>query len=175
MMKKTKLYSILKLIRPKQWIKNFAVFAAITFAGQLFNGPVFYKTLFAFIIFCLVSSAIYVINDILDVKKDRLHPFKKYRPLASKALPISNAIVVAFFLIVISVFLSLAITPGFFLIIVIYLLLQISYSAYLKHVAVIDIIMIAAGYIIRVLAGELASGYHISVWLLLTTISLSLF
>ncbi len=174
-MKKTKAFSLLKLLRPKQWIKNFFVFAAIVFGGQLLDAGPFTKTLFAFMIFCAVSSAIYIINDILDIKKDRLHPFKKYRPLASGALSIHTALVASAILIIISVFTSSLVTPAFFAIIVVYVIFQISYSAYLKHVAIIDILMLAAGYIIRVLAGEFATGYHISVWLLLTTISVSLF
>ncbi len=174
-MKKTKLFSILKLLRPRQWIKNFAVFAAITFSGHLFDGGLFYKTVIAFFIFCGVSSAIYVANDILDVSKDKLHPFKKFRPLAHGDLSIPLAIAITILLTVGSIIGSLFITPAFFLIIIVYVILQLSYSAFLKHVAIIDILMLAAGYIIRVLAGEFATGWHISVWLLLTTISLSLF
>jgi len=174
-MRKTKFYSVLKLLRPKQWIKNFAVFAAIVFSGQLLDGNVFFKTLVAFAIFCALSSAIYIINDILDVKKDRLHPFKRFRPLARGELSISFAILLSAVLIIGSLFTSAFVTLAFLLIVIFYLILQVSYSAALKQVAVIDILMLAAGYIIRVLAGEFATGYHISVWLLLTTISLSLF
>lgn len=173
-MKKTA-YNLLRLLRPRQWIKNFAVFAAITFNGALFDIPVLEKVILSFIVFCTLSSAIYVVNDIFDVKKDRLHPFKKFRPLAKGDIPISMAITTAILLIVFSLVVGFSITPGFFVCAIIYLILQLSYSAFLKNIAIIDILALAAGYILRVYAGEFASGYHISVWLLLTTISLSLF
>jgi len=168
-------YNSLRLIRPRQWIKNFAIFAAITFSGQLFNFPVLEKVLLGFFVFCGLSSATYIINDIFDVKKDRLHPFKKFRPLANGDVPIPFAAVLAAFLIIISLFIARGITPAFFILVLIYLAIQFLYSSYLKSVAVLDILLIAAGYILRVYGGEFASGFHISVWLLLTTISISLF
>lgn len=170
-----KAYNTLRFMRPRQWIKNIAIFAAIVFAGELFNFSVLPQVIIAFLAFCGLSSAIYVINDIFDVKKDRLHPFKRFRPLAKGDLSMRFALVLAVTLIIFSLYLSRFVTPAFFLLAIIYLLLQLSYSIFLKHIAVIDILAIAAGYILRVYAGELASGYHISVWLLLTTIAISLF
>lgn len=168
-------YNSLRLVRPRQWIKNFAIFAAITFSGELFNLPVLEKVLLGFFVFCGLSSATYIINDIFDVKKDRLHPFKKFRPLANGDIPIPFAAVLAAFLIIISLFIAREVTPAFFALGLIYLAIQFLYSSYLKSVAVLDILLIAAGYILRVYGGEFASGFHISVWLLLTTISISLF
>ncbi len=168
-------YNTLRLLRPRQWIKNIAIFAAITFAGNLFDWITVQKVLLAFIVFCSLSSASYVINDIFDVKKDRLHPFKRFRPLANKSLTVPYALIVAFILIVFSFGLGFMVTPAFFVIQIIYLLIQLLYSTVLKPIAVIDILAIALGYILRVYAGEMAGGVHISVWLLLTTISLSLF
>ncbi len=162
-------------MRPRQWIKNTAIFAAITFSGSLFEWTVFQKVFFAFITFCSLSSASYIINDIFDIKKDRLHPFKRFRPLANKSLTITYALTIALVLIVASFILGAMITPAFFILQIIYLLIQFFYSTVLKPIAVIDILVIALGYILRVYAGELAGGFHISVWLLLTTISLSLF
>lgn len=169
------IYNLLRLVRPRQWIKNFAIFAAITFTGELFDAPVFYKVLLAFFVFCALSSATYLINDIFDVKKDRLHPFKKFRPIAHGDVPVSLAAVIATLLIFGSFVVADSITPAFFALCVTYLVIQFLYSSFLKSVAVIDILAIAAGYILRVYAGEFASGFHISVWLLLTTISISLF
>lgn len=169
------LYNILRLLRPRQWIKNFAIFAAITFAGELFNPAIFNKVLLAFIAFCLLSSATYVINDIFDVEKDKKHPFKKMRPFAHGDIPISLGILIAASLISISLFLATLVTPAFFLVCLVYLFIQFFYSTVIKTLAVVDILAIAAGYILRVYAGEFASGFHISVWLLLTTISISLF
>lgn len=168
-------YNSLRLIRPRQWIKNFAIFAAITFSGELFNFPILEKVLLGFFVFCGLSSATYIINDIFDVKKDRLHPFKKFRPLANGDIPIPFAGVLAALLIIISLFIAREVTPAFFVLGLIYLTIQFLYSSYLKSVAVLDILLIAAGYILRVYGGEFASGFHISVWLLLTTISISLF
>ncbi|MBP9719565.1 MAG: decaprenyl-phosphate phosphoribosyltransferase [Candidatus Levybacteria bacterium] len=172
---KKKLFSVLKLLRPRQWIKNLTLFAAITFDGSLFDIMALQKVMLAFIIFCGLSSAIYIINDIFDIKKDRLHPFKRFRPLAKGSLSIPQALVISVILTAVSLWLSTFINPAFFLIGIIYLLLQLSYSMLLKHIAVIDILAIAIGYILRVYAGEFASGSHISVWLLLTTIAISLF
>ena len=129
----------------------------------------------AFFIFCTLSSSVYIINDIFDREKDRMHPFKKFRPLAHDDVPLVFAIIVTILLILISFIWGSTINSTFMLSIFIYLLLQILYSALLKHIAIIDILALASGYIIRVYAGEFASGLHISVWLLLTTISLSLF
>lgn len=162
-------------MRPKQWIKNVAVFAALVFTGQLFNLNAFLSVLGAFFIFCFVSSAIYIINDIFDIEKDRMHPFKKFRPLANKDISIPEAVVLFFILGIGSLIASLYINPAFFLLILIYILLQLSYSAYFKNIEILDILALAAGYILRVYGGEVASSYHISVWLILTTIALSLF
>jgi len=162
-------------MRPRQWIKNTAIFAAIIFSGNLFDWVTLQKVLLAFIVFCSLSSASYIINDIFDIKKDRLHPFKRFRPLANKSLTITYALTIALVLIVASFILGAMITPAFFILQIIYLLIQFFYSTVLKPIAVIDILVIALGYILRVYAGELAGGFHISVWLLLTTISLSLF
>ncbi len=169
------LFKIAKLLRPKQWIKNFAIFAAISFTGQLFDIPVFLKVLIGFIVFCGLSSAIYVVNDIFDIEKDRMHPFKRFRPLAHKDLSVHFAIILAGILILFSLFLSSFVTPGFVALVVVYLGIQLMYSITLKNIEILDILTLAAGYILRVYAGETASGFHISVWLVLTTIALSLF
>ncbi|HEX8965269.1 MAG TPA: decaprenyl-phosphate phosphoribosyltransferase [Patescibacteria group bacterium] len=168
-------YYTLKLMRPKQWIKNFAVFAAIVFTGQLFNGLPFLRVILAFIVFCGLSSAVYVINDIFDIQKDRMHPFKRFRPLANGDLSIFYALFIFLALCVGSLILSLFVNGTFFLLVLVYLGLQLSYSMVIKNITVLDILALAAGYILRVYAGEIAGGFHISVWLVLTTVALSLF
>ena len=168
-------FDTFRLLRPRQWIKNFAIFAAVTFAGELFDPPVFEKVFIAFFVFCGLSSATYIINDLFDIKKDKLHPFKKFRPLAHSDVPISFAIFMATFLIFLSFFASTFVTPAFTVVCIVYIMIQFLYSSFIKSLAVIDILAIASGYILRVYAGEFASGFHISVWLLLTTISISLF
>ncbi len=170
-----KAYNILRLLRPRQWVKNFAIFAAVTFTGELFNPTAVFPVIVGFFIFCAISSATYIINDIFDIKNDKVHPFKRFRPLAHGDVDVKFAAILAGFLIAVSLFFSILVNPTFFLFIIVYLLLQVLYSSVLKTITVIDILAIAAGYILRVLGGEFASGYHISVWLLLTTISISLF
>jgi decaprenyl-phosphate phosphoribosyltransferase len=169
------IYDIIRLLRPRQWVKNLAIFAAVTFTGQLFNPLAVKPVILGFFVFCGVSSASYIINDIIDVKNDRLHPFKRFRPIAHGDVSIPLAITLAVMLIIGSLGLATFVNTTFLLFTIIYLLLQASYSTILKTITVIDILAIAAGYILRVYAGEFASGYHISVWLLLTTISISLF
>ncbi len=168
-------YNLLRLIRPRQWVKNLAIFAAIIFAGELFDPTAFSKVVLGFFVFCGLASATYIINDIYDVKKDKLHPFKKFRPIAHGDVPIPLAATIAIALTISSLYAALNVTPAFFMLTILYLLIQFTYSSFLKSLAVVDILAIAAGYILRVYAGEFASGYHISVWLLLTTISISLF
>src|SRR3989344_880381 len=169
------LYQILKLLRPRQWIKNVALFAAITFAGQLFNFNLLEQVILGVIAFSFLSSSTYIINDILDVRKDKLHPFKRLRPIASGKISISEATAIFLLMITVSFVLATKIGGLFFLITSLYIVLQIFYSLLFKSAVIFDILFIATGYILRVLAGEVISGYHISVWLLLTTISLSLF
>lgn len=168
-------YYILKLFRPRQWMKNLALFAAITFGGQLLNGEVFLNVFLGFLTFCLLSSSTYVLNDILDIDKDKLHPFKKARPIVSGRVSVPEAFFLFALLISISLVFSLQLGFLFTSLACVYIILQILYSIGFKSLAIFDILLIASGYILRVFAGEVISGYHISVWLLLTTISLSLF
>lgn len=168
-------YYVLKLLRPRQWIKNFALFAGIMFGGQLFATIIFKEVFLGFIAFILLSSSVYIINDIIDVKKDRLHPFKKERPLAIGKVSIIEGLLILCVIITISFSLAVKIGGAFLVIWLLYLVLHIFYSYIFKNLVIFDILFIATGYILRVLAGEAISGYHISVWLLLTVISLSLF
>lgn len=169
------LRDILRLLRPRQWVKNGALYVALIFSGELFQIDKFVLVSYGFLIFCALSSSIYVINDILDVKKDKLHPFKRFRPLANNDLPISLAIIIAVVLGLGALFLSYLISPGFFAVALIYFILHVLYSLVLKHIEIIDILTLAGGYMLRVFAGEVVSGFHISAWLFLTVISLSLF
>jgi 4-hydroxybenzoate polyprenyltransferase len=166
---------IIRLLRPRQWIKNFAIFAAFLFSEQLFDVNILSKVVYGFIVFCAVSSSIYIINDIFDVEKDRIHPFKRFRPLAHKDVTIRTAVILAIILALGAAVGSYFIGTAFFIITIIYFILHLSYSAWLKHIEIVDILTLAAGYILRVFAGEVVSNSHISAWLFLTVISLSLF
>lgn len=168
-------YYLLKLLRPRQWIKNFALFAGIIFGGGLFNLNVLSHVTVGFIIFCLLSSSTYIINDILDLKKDQLHPFKKLRPIAQGKITPMQATVVCVIMMGTAFILAAQYGIVFFSIAVIYIVLQMLYSTIVKSIAIFDILFIALGYMIRVFAGEIISDLHISVWLLLTTVCLSLF
>ncbi len=166
---------ILRAVRPRQWLKNLALFASIIFTGQLFNPQLFLLSIKAFVIFCAIASANYLFNDCMDVAKDRKHPFKRFRPVASGNLSPVLAITLAFCFLAGALFLSFFINSGFFLMSLIFAVLSFSYTLFFKHLTVIDIIIIALGYFLRVYAGEAATGYHLSVWLTLAVFSLSLF
>lgn len=172
---KTTIVLYLRAIRANQWIKNLIVFAAILFAGKLFDPNLFVKTLYAFFVFCLLSSASYVLNDIIDYHYDKKHPMKKYRPLASGAITIPQATFLVFVITIVSLLLSLFFSLSFFFIAIIFLLLHFYYSLYLKRYPVIDIFVISFSFVIRTLAGVVVTGYHVPVWLLMTIFFISLF
>lgn len=174
-MRKSQLLSLIKAIRPHQWVKNLSLFASIIFTGQLFNPALFILTVLGFIVFCILSSASYLLNDIMDAPFDRLHPDKKNRPIASGGLTTGIAFetlaIIAFFGLIFAFLLS----PSFFVVASLFFLLHIGYTLYFKKVAVLDILAIALSFILRVIAGEVLTGYHLSVWLLLTVVFLALF
>ena len=165
----------LKLIRISHWIKNLFVFVPIIFSLHLFEIDYFIKTLITFLLFCLSSSVIYVINDIVDLDADKQHPVKKNRPLASGKISIKSAYLIAGILIFLSTFLSYYFDKGLLIIILIFILLNISYSLYFKHKVILDIFAIAMGFSIRVYAGAFIIDVPISSWLILSTIFISLF
>jgi 4-hydroxybenzoate polyprenyltransferase len=166
---------IIKVIRPVHWVKNFALFAALIFSGNLFSNILLTKVTLAFIAFSLVVAATYIFNDIFDVKLDKLHPIKKSRPIAAGRLSVPTASIAALIFVVCGLSLSLALNTLFFLAVLAYTILQVIYSLGLKNIAIIDILIIAAGFIIRVYAGAFVIDAHLSVWFLLCVISAALF
>lgn len=169
------LYYLLKTARPRQWLKNLAVFAALVFSGFLFTPSYFLKVFLTFVLFCMLSSAVYIINDIADAEQDRKHPFKKKRPIASGDLPIPLAWAVSLTLLIVALGIGFYLSVFFFMMGLIYLIINLAYTSYLKTVPIMDVITIAAGYIIRVYAGALVVDLHLNAWFLLTVISISLF
>jgi 4-hydroxybenzoate polyprenyltransferase len=161
--------------RPKQWLKNLSLFVGIIFSGWLFLPEKFLPALQAFICFCLLSSTVYIFNDILDIERDRIHPLKKKRPIASGRLPLPTAIFAIVFGFFLSLFIAVNISFFFFLTCLLYFLLHFSYTLYLKQIPILDVLAIASGFILRVWAGAVAVDAHISVWLLLCVVSFSLF
>jgi 4-hydroxybenzoate polyprenyltransferase len=172
---KNLIYNYAKALRVNQWIKNLVIFTAILFSGHLFDLDIFIQTSYAFGIFCLLSSTSYVLNDIIDYPYDKKHAQKKHRPIASGKISIPAATFIVFVLTVISLILSLLLSIEFFLISFVFLLLHFFYSLKLKQFPVLDIFTISFSFLIRTVAGEVVSGYHIPIWLILTVFFVSLF
>lgn len=147
------LKALLKALRPRQWTKNAFVFAALVFDGKLFHPTDFLRTLAGFGLFCLLSSAVYLINDILDVEADRQHPAKKSRPIASGQLPIRLAAVAAAVLGLGSIAAGSLLAWQFALTLLVYFALMLVYSKWLKQALILDVLVIAAGFVLRVHAG----------------------
>ncbi len=170
-----KLLKFLRLIRVHQWVKNVFVFVPLLFSQHLFDLYYFLDALSAFLIFCLASSAIYVINDIVDLEADKAHPVKKNRPLPSGQISIQAAIITASLILVLVFWLMMYFNYKFILLVVGFVVLNVLYSFWLKNMVLLDVFSIAAGFSIRVLAGAFAIMVPISSWLLLTTMFISLF
>ncbi|MDM0464838.1 decaprenyl-phosphate phosphoribosyltransferase [Clostridium perfringens] len=172
---KSFIINLLKLMRPKQWIKNFFVFGALIFSYSFLNLNKTISALTAFIMFCLISSTVYIMNDILDVEKDRVHPKKRFRPIASGAISIKQATIALVVLLAISMISSFMINKGLFFILVLYFINNIFYSFKIKNIVILDVISIAVGFILRVIAGGVAIDVSLSGWILLCTFFISLF
>lgn len=161
--------------RPNQWVKNLVLFTSLIFSGQLFNADLFISTIVGFLLFCLLSSTSYILNDIIDYPYDRKHPAKKKRPIADGKLTIPDATFIVFLLTLTSLTVSLFFSTPFFVIAFIFLLLHFFYSLYFKTKPVLDIFAISFSFMLRAFAGQVITGYHIQIWLLLTIFFISLF
>jgi len=167
---------IIKTMRPRQWPKNLFVLAGLIFDGQLSNFTSLSVTLLAFALFCLVSSLVYIINDLTDIKSDQLHPQKRNRPLASGQLSQKTAIIAALILIILTFPMAFYLNVNFGLIIIGYFLLMLAYSFWLKDIPIIDVMIIAAGFVLRVAAGVVVIvTTEFSPWLFVATTFLALF
>jgi len=166
---------IIKTIRPKQWAKNMFLFAGITFALKLLELKLLGTVLVAFFCFCGVSGAVYILNDIADKEKDKTHPEKSKRPIASGELGIKTAYTALVFILTGSLLISLKLGSSFFWVTVIYFVMNIFYTFYLKHIAILDVFTIAIGFVLRAIAGAVVISVEISHWLLICTMYLSLF
>jgi len=168
--------AILKTMRLKQWAKNVVIFAALVFDRQLTNTTSLLHTLAGFVIFCLISSLVYFINDIVDIEADRNHPDKKHRPIASGVLPIPLAYLIIALLFVCSFTAAYLLSKPFAVIGLAYLLLNLAYSFWLKHIPLLDILVIAAGFVLRIAAGVmLIQVERFSPWLYVVTTLLALY
>jgi 4-hydroxybenzoate polyprenyltransferase len=170
------LKALIKTMRIRQWTKNGFIFFALIFDKQLFNPEPFLRTLEGFFLFCLVSSAVYRYNDIADVEADRNHPEKKFRPIASGLLPIGAARFAAALLVAIALPLGYLLSPTFSLILASYLFINLLYSRWLKHVPILDVLIVSSGFVLRVAAGvALITVERFSPWLYMITILFSLY
>ncbi len=170
-----KIADILKTMRPKQWIKNTFVLAALIFSKSFMDTRAVILSFTAFILFCLASGAVYIINDVIDRDKDKLHPRKCKRPIASGRLKVGEALSVAVVLLVLVIALGVYLSPSFAMVLVAYIVTVMLYSFVLKHQPILDILAIAAGFLLRLLSGAVIIGVEASSWLLLCTTALCLF
>jgi len=166
---------LIKLIRPKQWVKNGFVFAPLVFSGEFLNLSSIHSTLLAALLFCLAASAVYIVNDLKDIENDRAHPEKcTKRPLASGEVQPQSA-----FILLVLIYLTLTsawfILPNVIYVITAYLIINLAYTFKLKNEPVIEIFIVAFGFVLRVYAGALALNVPVSHWMFITTLSVSLY
>jgi 4-hydroxybenzoate polyprenyltransferase len=169
------LSALLVSLRPRQWVKNLFVFGGLVFGQRLFDPTAVGTAVAAFAIFCGLSGAIYLLNDVADRDKDRLHPEKRSRPVAAGRLSVGAALAAAAALIVAGLAAAAWLSRPFAVAAVAYVLLLSAYSARLKHVVIVDVLVVAIGFVLRAAAGALAIDVAISGWLLICTILLALF
>lgn len=167
--------ALVTTLRPMQWIKNLFMFGPLLFSGQLTNPATDLAVLAGFVFFCLASSGVYVLNDLMDIEADRLHPTKRFRPIASGRISRTMAAVLAAVLLLAAAAGAGALGSVFALLVLCYVALNVSYSLGLKQVVIVDVMMIGAGFVLRVLAGAAIIPVSPSHWLILCTILLSVF
>jgi 4-hydroxybenzoate polyprenyltransferase len=168
------LIGLLVSLRPRQWVKNLFLFGGVVFGQQLFT-PALWTAAGAFVIFCGLSGAIYLLNDVADRDKDRLHPEKRRRAIAAGRVSVRSAVITAVGLIVVGLAASAWLSWPFALAAATYVVLLSAYSACLKHIVIVDVLVVALGFVLRAAAGAIVIGVTISGWLLICTILLALF
>jgi len=169
------LVEYLRLLRPRQWLKNVFVFAGLIFSRQFFYPDSIEKSIYAFVVFCLLSSCGYIINDILDYKEDRAHPVKSKRPIAAGKISRGQAAVVGALLLVLSLCSAYLLGAKFSYVCLIYLTVIVLYSTAIKNIVILDVLVVALGYVLRAIAGATVIAVEISSWLLLCTLLIALF
>ena len=169
------LRQILIAMRPRQWTKNLLVFAGLIFAQRATDWRAVAEALEAFIIFCALAGAVYLVNDCLDVDRDRLDPVKRNRPGAAGRVSVKAALVAAGVLVVAGLVAAWLVTPGLLGICLAYVGISMAYSSYLKHIVIVDVFCVASGFVLRAVAGAVAVRAEVSPWLIICTLLLSLF
>ncbi len=165
---------IIKLLRPHQYVKNIFIFAPLLFSFST-DTMLILKSVVAFVLFCLVASSIYVFNDLLDIEEDRKHPKKQFRPLASGTVSKNQAIKLILLFSIVPLTIALIFNYEFFIILVIYFVMNLLYSLKLKHFSIIDIFIIAIGFVLRLFAGSAVDDIELSMWIVIVTFLLALF
>jgi decaprenyl-phosphate phosphoribosyltransferase len=165
----------LRLLRPYSWVKNVLIFVPLFFARELFIVDKVHAVFLSFVLFCLAASCVYIINDIIDIQQDQLHPEKCHRPLASKKITRSQALFLLGGLLLLAGLLSFYVDIHVVMIIGIYIVLNLAYSFYFKHIAVVDMLLVTVFYLLRIIAGGVSAHVDISHWLILCIIFISLF
>lgn len=163
------------VLRPKQWTKNILVFAALIFSIKVVTVEMWIKCIAGFILFCLVSGCVYVLNDYVDREADSRHPEKKYRPIASGRLQPNHALLFGGFLLMGSLVMAFVLDPLFSLLLLVYFMTNVAYSMKLKHIVIIDVMVIAFGFVLRAIGGGLVIGIAFTPWFLICTMLLALF
>ncbi len=171
----SRLPAALRAMRPRQWVKNVLVFAAPLAAGSLLQPDVIGRTVLSFVAFCFVSAAVYLVNDARDVEADRLHPTKRRRPIAAGELSVRSAVVLAVITAVAGIALGWAVAPALAVVLATYVALQLGYSWWWKNQPIIDLAMVSSGFLLRAIAGGVASAIPLSQWFLLVASFGSLF
>ncbi|MBU0671739.1 MAG: decaprenyl-phosphate phosphoribosyltransferase [Candidatus Margulisbacteria bacterium] len=167
--------ALFKTLRPAQWTKNFFVFAGIIFSLRFFELPLLLKVGYAFVIFCALSSAIYIINDLKDIERDRRHPQKKFRPIANQQVSIPVVLILALGLMLLAGGAAFKLDVLFGWVAVAYIILMLLYTFLLKEMVILDVFSIAAGFVLRAIAGVVVIDVELSPWLIICTILLALF
>ncbi|RPK28188.1 hypothetical protein EDO6_03711 [Paenibacillus xylanexedens] len=166
---------LIRLLRPKQWTKNLLLFAALLFSFEEIRAETILATLLGFILFSLVAGCVYILNDFVDRDRDRQHPVKKYRPMASGQVNPSHALLFGIILLILSVGTAFMMNPLFGVLCIVYFMLNVSYSFVLKHLVILDMMTIAAGFVLRAIAGGVLIHVPFTPWFLICTMLLSLF
>jgi 4-hydroxybenzoate polyprenyltransferase len=167
--------ALISSLRPTQWVKNLLLFAALVFSKNLADFSKGLSVLWAFLLFCLLSSGTYLINDLFDLREDQKHPLKSKRPLSSGKMKRSTAVLLAAILVLLSLGLCFRLHTNIGLLALIYFLMNLAYSAYLKRVVILDVMLVAFGFVLRAVAGAVVIEVEISSWLLICTILIALF
>lgn len=165
----------LRLLRINQYVKNLFIFLPLFFSQNILDNSLFFKTFIGFILFCLISSSVYIFNDLKDFEEDKVHPVKKHRPIVSGEISIKQAVLIEIVFFIIGIAGAILFNINFFLILLAYFVINILYSLWLKTISILDIFIVSSGFILRIFAGSAIGGIYISKWLIIMTFLLALF